>query len=101
MNIYITQENEKWLREQDKSMSGIINALIAMKRGLTVVDAVAEINSRPTPRKVESEKVPYAFTEFEGALINRTTERPKGVCKIHGVPLTGDGKCLQKGCKYA
>lgn len=24
-----------------------------------------------------------------------------GICKIHLVPLTIQGKCLQKGCKYA
>lgn len=24
-----------------------------------------------------------------------------GMCKIHGIPLTLQGKCLQKGCKYA
>lgn len=23
------------------------------------------------------------------------------VCKVHGTPLTSQGKCLQKGCKYA
>lgn len=23
------------------------------------------------------------------------------LCKIHGVPLDSQGKCLQKGCKYA
>ena len=26
---------------------------------------------------------------------------PTKLCKIHGVPLTDMGKCLQKGCKYA
>lgn|SRR3990167_1836333 len=23
------------------------------------------------------------------------------LCKIHGIPLDGRGKCLQKGCRYA
>lgn len=26
---------------------------------------------------------------------------PTKLCKIHGTPLDGRGKCLQKGCKYA
>lgn len=25
----------------------------------------------------------------------------KEICKIHGTPMTTQGKCLQKGCKYA
>lgn len=36
-----------------------------------------------------------------------TAKQPKmvkapinGLCKIHGTPLTDDGKCLQKGCKW-
>lgn len=24
-----------------------------------------------------------------------------GLCKVHGTPLSGYGKCLQKGCKFA
>lgn len=24
-----------------------------------------------------------------------------GLCKIHGIPLDGRGRCLQKGCKYS
>lgn len=24
-----------------------------------------------------------------------------GLCKVHGIPLTQNGKCMQKGCKYA
>jgi len=24
-----------------------------------------------------------------------------GLCKVHGTPLTRQGKCMQKGCKYA
>lgn len=32
MNIYISKENEEWLRAQGKSMSGIINELLARAR---------------------------------------------------------------------
>jgi len=27
--------------------------------------------------------------------------KSNGACKIHGLPLTVNGRCLQKGCKYA
>ena len=34
---------------------------------------------------------------------NAASEKPivAAVCKVHGTPLTINGKCLQKGCKYA
>lgn len=41
MNIYVTKENEEWLRIQDSSMSGIINKFLdearSGRRGLHVL----------------------------------------------------------------
>lgn len=46
MNIYITKENEIWLREQSNSMSGIINALLNEKRQYDT--ATPNLKSIPT-----------------------------------------------------
>ena len=42
-----------------------------------------------------------------GPMITTLTEivsperKANGMCKIHGTPLDGRGRCLQKGCKYS
>lgn len=102
MNIYITKANEEWLRKQPDSMSGIINVLIAKKRGINHHklndELIDEYMSTPPGNKMYDkdggEVVVIPFATASKRLDN-------GVCKIHGTPLTVGGKCLQKGCKYA
>lgn len=38
---------------------------------------------------------------IEEAVKQAVKDAKMPVCKIHGTPLTENGKCLQKGCKYA
>lgn len=34
-------------------------------------------------------------------LVKSLFPKAQEVCKVHGTPMTAQGKCLQKGCKYA
>lgn len=51
MNIYITKENEKWLREEEGSMSGIINAALNnMRHRISNTAGVSKIIESNTPK---------------------------------------------------
>ena len=95
MNIYITQENEQKLRQlNDWTMSGLVNYLLVkwFDDPDHNVEAIKE--------NVEKE----AFKEFPTKMQEPLPEHSKigvNLCKIHSIPLTANGKCLQKGCKYS
>lgn len=50
----------------------------------------------PRPKTINA---PKEVVEIAQSL-NLKKDR-NGLCKIHGIPLDGRGRCLQKGCKYA
>ena len=54
--------------------------------------------NEPTPAKPIVHKV-EAKEPLE--MIHTFFPKAKVLCKIHGIPMTTQGKCLQKGCKYA
>jgi hypothetical protein len=48
--------------------------------------------------------LPFQKAEVEDtSKVPTVSHKPIGVnlCKVHGVPLTVNGKCLMKGCKYS
>lgn len=74
MNIYISKDNEKWLRMQNTSMSGIINRLLdearAGKHGLHVIaqfdtleEAQVSHNIRPDIQKISPVATPQIIKE--------------------------------------
>jgi hypothetical protein len=67
MNIYITKENEEWLREQTESMSGIVNSLLNVRRG--GVHQVMHMDGMtyrdPTPPSPKPVKVPSPRVSVE------------------------------------
>lgn len=117
MHIYITQANEDWLRQQDTSMSGIINKLIEKERGGTPLQIAKEhfekeLDEWPTTNEKPVTKPKEAVASVSPGNVSATVRnlaksyppirnefRP--VCKVHGTPLDLRGKCLQKGCKYS
>lgn len=108
MNIYITKDNTDFLRGEFKgsSMSGLINELIRDYRNLNQGVSALQAERKDKLRPVMTDKADNTQVAPEGVLapvpIQPSFHRlANGLCKIHGVPLTAQGKCLQKGCKYA
>lgn len=124
MNIYISEANEKWLRMQGRSMSGIINKFLdearAGKHGPHVIaqfdtleEAQVSDNIRPEINIVQP---PGLVSTVDGGglkksrLATPTTLEHKlenmqranaTYCKEgHAIPA-GRSRCMGKGCKYA
>jgi hypothetical protein len=94
--VYIRKQN--WLKfEQEEKKAELINNLLTNHYKDTPYDNIPEtlnfVSASDKPQKRESS---YTFKEQPSIPV-------KGVnlCKIHNLPLTVYGKCLQKGCKYA
>lgn len=114
MNIYITKDNEEHLRTVKPSMSGYINGLIELDRGVKPfirdehthehvqnikknVDGTLSVKDSNKPFRSQIIKTPAdALDRVKGVF-----GEAKELCKVHGTPLDARGKCLQKGCKYA
>lgn len=111
-------------------MSGFINHLIEKERGATPLQVAGELFNEELAKMKVPEPVRYArqgdarkgeptvvelgnsvdgYKEpvtpiITGAkkIINVPSARlGNGMCKIHDTPLTNQGRCLQKGCKYS
>lgn len=96
MNIYITKDNEKYLRTVKPSMSGYINGLIEVERGLSP----ALLKPEEYPSIINLEGV--YDEKGEPKIVTLSNQQlSNGICKEHKVPLDSRGRCLQKGCKYA
>lgn len=116
MNIYITKDNEKYLRnmknENNFSMSGLINDLIFHAR-----EVRGDIAAAPTqeefetklvePKKIAEKPTTVIKTPEQAAKIVQTVSGGMGgakgmsFCKEgHPIP-EGRTKCLGKGCKYS
>lgn len=81
-----------YFREEDlESWAAVENKAQWLHDHLSVEKPVTVFKTTPIPVSAEvvSEDV--------------TLVKPRGanLCKVHGLPLTLYGKCLQKGCKYA
>lgn len=109
MNIYITRENEEWLRKQS-SMSGVINRLLNEARGgssqsvgsrLTDKEMLSNLKRTfggttvQPPSPVEKELLDSLPRDLPITTANKI--KSNGLCKKHGTPLTPTGQCLQKG----
>lgn len=107
--IYIsTNVAEKFDKESNKS--GLVNELLGKHYG----QVSTRINNNGHVY-VEAERAAIRTDEASAVVMGIITpvaastervSRPEarstnGVCKIHGTPLTDNGKCLQKGCKYS
>lgn len=73
-------------------------------------DSLQEYVKKAVPPSKSAEKVPERYarqgipSRGEPASVELGNSRDgykPGICKIHGLPLTAYGKCLQKGCKNA
>lgn len=99
--IYIRKQNEaKWNAIADKSTW--INTLLDNSDDTSLYGKVRTVAPEVGPMvTVLSQDLPdLALDATKGTAVS--TLRPdNGDCKIHGTPLTDNGKCLQKGCKYA
>ena len=65
MNIYITKANEHWLREQESSMSGIINRMIEERRGVSALESAKETFQEAMDEHIEKKSVAKAIDEVE------------------------------------
>lgn len=82
ITIYINRQNEELFKEETEK-SKLLNSLLA--------NHYAQFRNMPNPRK----------DGLPPTVVVSPQRLEQGVCKIHGTPLTDNGKCLQKGCKYA
>lgn len=118
MNIYISKDNEAYLRTKD-SMSGFINKLIDRERDLesgprladgtkgfvipfTKAKKIQEVRSATAEDKVYIVNGSDPVSRTDAIGLSKTPAKANIVmCKVHGIPLDSRGRCLQKGCKYA
>ena len=83
--IYIRPEDmDKWLLISNKS--------------LFVHQALNDSIETKSPKILKPEIKPETKLETFNKL--KETIGVK-LCKVHGLPLDGRGRCLQKGCKYS
>ena len=102
MNIYITKDNEANLRKlEDYTMSGLINHLLYDYWKDHTPEKVQDYINKSLPEedKRALREDPKQFESYEKPSSLRSVGA--NLCKIHNLPLTTYGKCLQKGCKYA
>ena len=103
MNIYITKDNEERLRGLGEwTMSGLVNYLLTawFKNPEHSANALKEKVEKPALKKFPvamAKPLPKPPIEIVRDLFPKAQE----LCKIHGIPMTTQGKCLQKGCKYS
>ncbi len=57
-----------------------------------------ETDKKVIKTKKDAEEV---IPEIVPPVAKNISRQSNGLCKIHGTPLDGRGKCLQKGCKYS
>lgn len=117
MNIYISKDNEAWLRLQDRSMSGIINNYLdECRQGLHGPHVLAKMTAKEwneTSTNIKPDiKQPAALSSngritgfdpvHEGSSPSEATKplKQQKYCK-NGHPLDERGRCFGKGCKYA
>lgn len=64
---------------------------------------LASLVKKPAPQyePVDKETQTKVIAELAKQQNNPRFSGAIQLCKIHGTPLTPQGKCLQKGCKYA
>lgn len=97
LNVYINKANaDKLATEQNKS--GLINSLLdqyySKSNSIKSIDLSKQINA---PKIIKNtEQVLPAVKQ-----IKSVKDNPIKLCKIHGIPLDHNGKCLQKDCKYS
>lgn len=66
------------------------DALMASAR---YIQATTNLGKNTIPLVAKKPKVPIE-------IVRNLFPQAKELCKVHGVPLTLEGRCLQKGCKY-
>lgn len=81
---------ERFGKEPNKSQ--LVNELLERYYGPDPSTAADTMPREPKIIKKPEDAMPLVTSIFG--------DRTKEVCKIHGVPLTDRGKCMQKGCKF-
>lgn len=88
-NVYIRVENEEFWK-------GLTSPSVWLNEQMALAQTIkADV---PVPM---TDPVNVITPESVMSNIERILDKPGPKCKIHGIPLTTQGKCLQKGCKYA
>lgn len=98
MNQTIYFRKEVWEKfENEDSKSQLVNELLAKHYGtLETTPPKALLTDEATLTGFRN--VPDGTRIKDLASVKRFEQ---GVCKIHGLPLDGRGRCMQKGCKYS
>lgn len=73
---------------------------IDASKGTAVTSALAPPVATALPGPVAT-AAPGNVVSTADIIKKRLYPEISGTCKVHGIPLTAQGKCLQKGCKYA
>lgn len=116
VTVYIRNEDIDEWKSIGAKTTFVHNALKAVKEGgLEALSLI--VDDRTSVVQLGSELKHATQEEFRDSLKPKTIIAPKevveiarglnlkkdrnGLCKIHGIPLDGRGRCLQKGCKYS
>jgi hypothetical protein len=85
---------EKFKDEADKS--DLVNSLLSEHYGRPKT-ATESVILRDPPKPLPMSERIKVVDDIEIKPIRTGTN----LCRVHGIPLTATGKCLQKGCKYS
>lgn len=91
MNIYITKENEEYLRGfngKGESMSGYINRLLENARGMTKANDAMNAAPVPTEDRTWAEEDEEEIDPYEGYVLDVTGNT--GVYDADGEPVESD-----------
>ena len=94
--------------EKEAHKSQLVNGLLEnyYQQNPMAYDPIKKtVVDKPIARVLETTEPEYIGGEFNAVhrepYVTVSFDRGSNLCKIHDLPLTFNGKCLQKGCKYA
>lgn len=85
---------------KDYFNAALHNEVVCIERGGVHYNLIARL---PVESSSTVDRLPVKEDVASSSLASpaRISKQTNGVCKVHGVPLTSAGKCLQQGCKYS
>lgn len=104
VSVYIRKEDEEVWRKLPKKTQAIHDMLHGQKlSGIKIHETVpVDILKQGAGGRYNGDTPIVEVDPILVPPVAKNIDRySNGVCKIHGTPLDGRGKCLMKGCKYA
>lgn len=100
--IYIRKQNWQLFENEDKKAE-LINKLLTNHYKATPYDNMPKVLNfeEPEDRGTTLDIPPEAKTDSSFNPERAAIKKGVNLCKVHNLPLTVYGKCLQKGCKNA